>query len=159
MPYDEPHTDIVERCIREFTRSSVRQPSGYCISKRHTTNLNRSNFSSMSTVLQAPKSGNATSASKTADGTIFTVDDFIRQLATDQEQVPLLAYPVIEQGVSKCERFTGQDLDRFADAAAKYFITSGLGPVVRIMGDCSIFSPIMLPNYYASRLLQDWLYA
>lgn len=95
----------------------------------------------MSTVLQAPKSGNAPSTSKAADGTIFTVDDFIRQLATDQEQVPLLAYPVIEQGVSKCERFTGQDLDRFADGAAKYFITSGLGPVVRIMETAQYFPP------------------
>lgn len=62
-----------------------------------------------------------------------TIDEFIRQLGADKDQVPLLAYPEIEQGVSRSREFTGKDLDRFVDAAAKYFIELGLGPVVGIM--------------------------
>lgn len=82
------------------------------------------------TFLKKPKS---ISSSKAAENAVHTVDEFIRQLANDQEQVPLLAYPTIERSVSKCEYFTGRDLDRFVDAAAKYFIKSGLNPVVSIM--------------------------
>ena len=79
------------------------------------------------------KKSNSIPSLKAAETAIRTVDEFIRQLANDQEQVPLLAYPTIERSASKCEYFTGRDLDRFVDAAAKYFIKSGLDPVVSIM--------------------------
>lgn len=63
---------------------------------------------------------------------ITTVDAFIRELGADKRRIPLLAYPSGDQGRTGCECFTGQDIDRFTDAAAHRFIDLGLPPVVRV---------------------------
>lgn len=70
--------------------------------------------------------------SMTEKKSITTVDAFIRQLGADKRRIPLLAYPSVDQGRSGSESFTGQDIDRFTDAAAHRFIDLGLPPVVRV---------------------------
>lgn len=61
----------------------------------------------------------------------ISVDAFIRQLGADKKCIPLLAYPSVDQGRTGCEIFTGQDIDRFTDGAARRFINLGLPLVVR----------------------------
>lgn len=63
---------------------------------------------------------------------IINVDAFIRQLGVDKKCIQLLAYPSVDQGRIGCESFTGQDIDRFTDGAARRFIDLGLPPVVRV---------------------------
>lgn len=60
-----------------------------------------------------------------------TVDELIRQRAQDSDQRPLVVFSASEHGLMDFEQFTGLDLDRFTDAAAKVLISRGLQPVVR----------------------------
>jgi hypothetical protein len=60
-----------------------------------------------------------------------TFDELIRQRAQDTEQVPLVAYPKTRFGVDNYELFTGKDLNRLIDGAAKHLLQAGLIPVVR----------------------------
>lgn len=55
-------------------------------------------------------------------------DDLLRLRAADKIQVPLLCFPKSEQGTIDYEKFTGKDIDRFVDQAAKYYMRCGLHP-------------------------------
>lgn len=70
--------------------------------------------------------------STTEKKSIISVDAFIRKLGADKKCIPLLAYPSVDQGRTGCESFTGQDIDRFTDGAARRFTDLGLPPVVRV---------------------------
>lgn len=59
-----------------------------------------------------------------------TYDEIIRQRAVDSDQSPVIAYPKTELGISDYELFTGRDLNRLVDGAAKSLIKAGLEPVV-----------------------------
>lgn len=74
----------------------------------------------------------AATLSTTEKKSIISVDAFIRQLGADKNCIPLLAYPNVDQGQTRCESFTGQDIDRFTDGAARRFIDLGLPLVVRL---------------------------
>lgn len=63
--------------------------------------------------------------------TIHTFDQVIRERAVDIDQSPLIAYPKSKFGITDYELFTGKDLDRLVDGAAKALIKSGLIPFVR----------------------------
>lgn len=62
--------------------------------------------------------------------TLKTLDDLIRRRAEEDTQIPIIAYPKSAQGVTDYEYFTGRDIDRLVDGAAKSLITCGLEPVV-----------------------------
>ena len=56
-------------------------------------------------------------------------DDLLRARAADKIQTPLLCFPRTERSVIDYEGFTGSDIDRFVDHAAKYYLRHGLQPV------------------------------
>ena len=60
---------------------------------------------------------------------IILSDDLLRLRAADKTQVPLLCFPKSERGTVDYEDFTGRDIDRFVDQAAKYYMRCGLQPV------------------------------
>lgn len=60
---------------------------------------------------------------------LIVTDDLLRLRAADKIQVPLLCFPKSERGTVDYEDFTGRDLDRFVDQAAKYYMKRGLQPV------------------------------
>lgn len=60
---------------------------------------------------------------------IILSDDLIRLRAADKIQVPLLCFPKSERGTVDYEEFTGRDIDRFVDQAAKYYMRCRLHPV------------------------------
>lgn len=62
---------------------------------------------------------------------LMLVDDLFRARALDEDQVPLLYFAKDQRGVTDFEHFTGKDLDRYIDRAAKYYIMKGLQPVCR----------------------------
>lgn len=64
--------------------------------------------------------------------TIYTYDEVIRSRALDEDQVPLIAYPKSKLGITDYEFFTGKELDRLVDGAAKALINSGLRSLVRL---------------------------
>ena len=63
---------------------------------------------------------------------LILVDDLIRAIALDENQVPLLYFAKSERGVTDFEGFTGKDLDRFVDHAAKFYMDKGLKPVSHV---------------------------
>ncbi len=79
--------------------------------------------------MTTPLSTNEYTSSSAGSGEILILDDLIRQRAADSDQTPLLAFPKFERGITDYEKFTGQDLDRFIDQAAKYYVRCGLEPV------------------------------
>ena len=60
---------------------------------------------------------------------MIILDDLIRARALDQDQGPLLSFPKRESDMIDYEHFSGKDLNRFVDHAAKYYIDKGLEPV------------------------------
>ena len=60
---------------------------------------------------------------------MMIVDDLIRTRAQEEDQVCLLSFPKDERSVTDFEHFNAQDLDRFVDQAAKYYIEKGLEAV------------------------------
>ena len=60
-----------------------------------------------------------------------TFDELIRQRAVDDDQTPLVAYPATILGVDNYEHFTGRELNRLVDGAAKRLLRQGFKPVVR----------------------------
>jgi acyl-CoA synthetase (AMP-forming)/AMP-acid ligase II len=68
-----------------------------------------------------------------ASSGIYVVDDVIRSLAAESEEIPLIGYP--HAGASDFEIFNAKDLDARANAAASYYVAEGLKPAVR---DCLI---------------------
>jgi hypothetical protein len=57
-----------------------------------------------------------------------TYDEVIRQRAVDSDQSAVIAYPRL--GITDYELFSGRDLNRMVDGAAKSLIKAGLSPVV-----------------------------
>ncbi|KAM3076421.1 hypothetical protein ACMFMG_007240 [Clarireedia jacksonii] len=62
-------------------------------------------------------------------GEFLILDDLITIRASDEEQVPILAYPRPGKGIADFECFTGRDLDRFIDHSLKEYLKCGLAPV------------------------------
>lgn len=60
----------------------------------------------------------------------YTIDAIIRHRATEDDQVPLLAYPTAKNEIDNYELFTGKVLNRLIDGAAKAFLKNGFEPVV-----------------------------
>ena len=54
-------------------------------------------------------------------GDFYLLDDVFKLRAADKIQIPLLAFPKSERAVAEFEYFTGQDMDRFIDVAAKHY--------------------------------------
>jgi acyl-coenzyme A synthetase/AMP-(fatty) acid ligase len=64
------------------------------------------------------------------DNEIYLIaDDLLQARAADRAQIPLLCFPRTERGVVDFEEFTGKDIDRFVDHAAKYYKECGVQPV------------------------------
>jgi hypothetical protein len=63
-----------------------------------------------------------------APSEIHTVDDLIRSLAAEAEDIPLIGYP--RSGASDYEIFNAKDLDASADAAVSYYMAEGIKPAV-----------------------------
>jgi acyl-CoA synthetase (AMP-forming)/AMP-acid ligase II len=63
-------------------------------------------------------------------GGLQLLDDLIRERAVDEDQTPLLSYPKSKLGITDYEFFTGKDLNRLVDGAAKALIKRGIKPVV-----------------------------
>ncbi|KAL8738447.1 MAG: hypothetical protein Q9181_000761 [Wetmoreana brouardii] len=59
-------------------------------------------------------------------GEFTLIDDLFKARAKDKVQKPLLAFPTSERGASDFEFFTGKDLDRFVEHAARYYLNGGL---------------------------------
>ncbi|KAI9730859.1 MAG: putative NRPS-like protein biosynthetic cluster [Cirrosporium novae-zelandiae] len=62
---------------------------------------------------------------------IYTIDDLLCDRASDEEQVPLVAYPKSKHGLIDYEHFTPKDLDRFTDHSAKKLMQNGIAPTVQ----------------------------
>lgn len=60
---------------------------------------------------------------------IIVLDNLLRLKAADKTQMPLLCFPNTERGIIDYEEFSGRDIDRFVDQAAKYFMKCDLQPV------------------------------
>lgn len=58
-------------------------------------------------------------------GELRVLDDVIRYRAADSPPVSILGYPRGESA-DDYETFTGEQLDKFIDAAAKYFVSCGI---------------------------------
>ena len=56
-------------------------------------------------------------------------DDLLQARAADKHQVQLFCFPRSERGIIDYEGYTGKDIDRFVDHAAKYYMHCGLQPV------------------------------
>lgn len=61
---------------------------------------------------------------------IYTVNDLLLERKRLVPNVPLLAYPRSPKGVDDYDHYTATDLDRFADEAARLYISLGLPPKV-----------------------------
>lgn len=59
-------------------------------------------------------------------GEIILIDDLFKVRAQDKVQKPLIAFPKSERSVSDFEYFTGRDLDRFVEHAARHYLGLGL---------------------------------
>lgn len=70
---------------------------------------------------------------------VYVVDDLLRQLADDEEQEPVLAYPASSSGLTDYEFYTPKDLDRLTNAAVQALSDRGIGAVVSF-GRCPIHS-------------------
>ncbi|KAI9743887.1 MAG: hypothetical protein M1818_002621 [Claussenomyces sp. TS43310] len=73
--------------------------------------------------------GEIATSDSAKEGLLYTFDDIVRQRAIDDDQSPLIAYPKTRSGVSDYEFFTGKDLNRLVDGAAKSLIAAGIEPV------------------------------
>ena len=86
------------------------------------------------------------------------VDDLVQLVASQREQVPLIAFPTTAQGPAQFEVFTAQTFSKFLDAAAACLAAQGLGPaedtpaVVAVLGStdiayCVTFSALLRLGY------------
>jgi hypothetical protein len=64
------------------------------------------------------------------EGSLRILDDEIPQRAVDANQALVLVYPKSNLGITDYEFFTGRDLNKLVDGAAKAFINRGIKPVV-----------------------------
>lgn len=66
-------------------------------------------------------------------GEFVLIDDLFKARADDKNPTPLLAFPRSKRGVSDFESFTGQDLDRFIEHAARHYLQAGLRVVSAVL--------------------------
>ncbi|KAL8991869.1 MAG: hypothetical protein Q9169_007580, partial [Polycauliona sp. 2 TL-2023] len=59
-------------------------------------------------------------------GEFILIDDLFRTRAKDIIQKPLIAFPKSDRGISDFECFTGRDLDRFVEHAARHYMAMEL---------------------------------
>jgi len=59
-----------------------------------------------------------------------TIDNLLRSHATENDQKPLICYPV--HTASDFEEHTAVDIDRYVDIAAGYYVRHGLAAAVSI---------------------------
>lgn len=64
--------------------------------------------------------------------TVHTFDELIRERALDEDQTPLIAFPKTKLGIDDYEVFSGRELNRLVDGAAKALIKAGIEPVVSL---------------------------
>lgn len=62
-------------------------------------------------------------------GDLKVLDDIIQHRAADEPPVPILGYPRYDDKADDYEQFTGLQLDRFVDAACKWYLGAGLKAV------------------------------
>lgn len=73
-------------------------------------------------------------------GNFEYLDDLFRLRAADEIQVPLLAFPTTDVAAAgHFEFFSGQDLNRFADQAARHYASSNIEVV-------SVFYRVTFPQ-------------
>ncbi len=60
---------------------------------------------------------------------LVLVDDLIRQLSKEEDEVPLVAYPASERGVTDYEHFTAKSIDNFITNAAARLMDQGLDSI------------------------------
>ena len=65
-----------------------------------------------------------------------TIDGLLKSHAAEPEQTPLICYP--KEGAADFELHTGQDLDRFTDAAVQFYLANGIEPAVRSIEESSL---------------------
>lgn len=59
-------------------------------------------------------------------GRLLLLDDVVRQVARDGEQVPILGDPLRDDSSSDYEYLDGQSLDRMVDEACRAMVAHGL---------------------------------
>lgn len=59
-------------------------------------------------------------------GELVLIDDVFKARAKDKVQRPSIAFPKSERGAGDFEFFTGQDLDRIIEHAARYYTNARL---------------------------------
>lgn len=59
-------------------------------------------------------------------GDLVLLDDVFKARAKDKVQTPLIAFPKSERGAGDFEFFTGQDLDRIIEHAARHYMNTKL---------------------------------
>ena len=94
------------------------------------------NMATVTTTIAPPASGQPFSlklkhhdASYLPTSKFNTIDGLLKSHAAEPEQTPLICYP--KEGAADFELHTGQDLDRFTDAAVQFYLANGLEPAVR----------------------------
>ncbi|KAL8631707.1 hypothetical protein Q9189_002614 [Teloschistes chrysophthalmus] len=70
-------------------------------------------------------------------GDLVLLDDVFKARAKDKVQTPLIAFPKSERGAGDFEFFTGQDLDRIIEHAARHYMNTKL-KVVAVLGPTNI---------------------
>ncbi len=58
-------------------------------------------------------------------GKLYFIDDIIRQRGKDEEQVPILGYPITDGTTLEYEYFTGKQLDVMTDEACWVLLRGG----------------------------------
>ena len=79
--------------------------------------------------VQSPKSHvkeTVTSIKTVEPSPLNTVDDLLRQRASEYNQPALVAYPASPASPTDYEGFTARDLDGFANAASRRLVSLGL---------------------------------
>lgn len=61
-----------------------------------------------------------------AASSLIVVDDLIRELADEDDQATLIAYPKEERGLSDYARFTAYQIDAYVSNAAERLVDMGL---------------------------------
>ncbi|KAK4691546.1 hypothetical protein P7C71_g5477, partial [Lecanoromycetidae sp. Uapishka_2] len=67
-------------------------------------------------------------------------EDLLQARAADKDQIPLLCFPKTERGTIDYEHYTGKDIDRYVDHAAKYYMRCGLQPKEGSQGEPQVIA-------------------
>lgn len=71
-------------------------------------------------------------AAKSSDeslGEFYLLDDVFKLRGADKVQIPLVAFPRSEGAVISFDYFTGHDMDRFIDMAARHYAEANIQAV------------------------------